>query len=302
MESHARSKKHLEAIANLDSTQLSQIIRKVERTNLNKDQSASVFNLVEGAQEDQVEQALKAHLEKAKPLSLEDCIFCSNKAETFEDNMKHMGIAHGLYIPDLEYIKDLRALIKYLGEKVSIGFTCLYCPPSIQPFHSVHSVRKHMQDKCHCKIRYDQAGQDEVAEFYDFTESYPIVQDDGDEEYEDVETDEEMEYLPQETAMVSPDGTELVLPGGRTLGHRDYRVFYKQNLHNSMIRESRDRELVGQMMEDYVGRGQLTHAHLPNVKCVYDQKSFYDDRKAQDLRMGLKQNGLMKHFRQQLLQ
>lgn len=302
MESHVRSKKHIEAVSNLDSTQI--ITRKVEKAaeKLVKEQPASLFNLAEGAQEDQVEQALKAHLEKAKPLSLEDCIFCSAKAETFEDNMKHMGLVHCLYIPDLEYVKDLRAMIKYLGEKVSIGFTCLYCPSSIQPFHSVHSVRKHMQDKCHCKIKYDQAGQDEVAEFYDFTESYPMVQDDGDEEYEDVETDEEMEYLPQETAMVSPDGTELVLPGGRSLGHRAYRVFYKQNLHNSVIRDSRDRDLVGQMMEDYADRGQLTHSHLPNVKCVYDQKSFYDDRKAQDLRMGLKQNGLMKHFRQQLLQ
>lgn len=213
-----------------------------------------------------------------------------------------MNSAHSLYIPDLEFVKDLRGLVAYLGEKVALGFTCLYCPASIQPFHSLHSVRKHMQDKGHCKIRYDGAGQGELADFYDFTDSYPIVEDDGNSEYEDLETDEEMDYLPQQTAIVADDSSELILPDGRSLGHRAYRVYYKQNLHNSVVRESRERELVSKMMDDYAGKGQLVLTHVPTTKCKIDQKDFYDHRKESDLKMGLKQNGLMKHFRQQLLQ
>lgn len=297
-ENHVRSKKHLEAAEQFGDAQVSKLVTKTEKAAAVK----PMMGLLDGATESQVNDALKAHLEQAKTLAPEDCIFCSATSESFEENMKHMSAAHSLYIPDIEYVKDLRALTKYLGEKVSIGLCCLYCPSSIQPFSSLHSVRKHMQDKGHAKIRYDPAGQEELAEFYDFTESYPIVEDDGDEEYEDVDTDEEMDFLPQENAMVSPDGSELILPDGRSIGHRAYRIYYKQNLHNSMIRESRDRELVRQMIDDYAGKGQLVLSHLPTVKCKYDQKDFYDARKAGDLKQGLKQNGLMKHFRQQLLQ
>lgn len=303
-ENHVRSKKHLEAVANFSDSEMGQLVRKVDKTTLkDREPSPTTLMMMSNLDEAQTEAALKAHLESAKHLEVEECIFCPHKAESFEANIQHMTIEHSLYIPDLQFVKDLRGLIKYLGEKVSIGFTCLYCPASIQPFRSLPSVRKHMRDKGHCKIRFDDTGFDELSEFYDYSSSYPVVEDDGDEEFEDVDTDEEGDYLPSpDVAVLSPDGTELILPDGRTIGHRAYRIYYKQNLHSSVIRESRERELVAQMVNDYSASGQLVLSHLPTPKSRFDQKAENDARKERALYMGLKGNGLMKHFRQQLLQ
>lgn len=303
LESHVRSKKHLEAVAGAPEAELGLLIRKVEKTTMAPKEAPRLMQLDADASEAQIQDALKAHLDKATRLAAEDCIFCSHRADTFEANMEHMTKAHSLYVPDIDYLVDLRGLIGYLGEKVSIGLTCLYCPATIQPFHSLHSVRKHMQDKGHCKVRCDEAGAAEICDFYDFSQSYPTVADDGDEDYEDVATDDEWEYLERQgAAVLSPDGAELMLADGRAIGHRDYRRYYKQNLHASMARESRDRELMATLKDEYAQKGQLSLSHIPTPKSRYDQKAYYDDRKEGDLKMGIKQNGLMKHFRQQLLQ
>jgi hypothetical protein len=58
--------------------------------------------------------------------------------------MTHMTRAHSFFIPDVEYLKDLRGLIKYLGEKITIGYTCLWCNGKGRGFHSAEGVRGHM--------------------------------------------------------------------------------------------------------------------------------------------------------------
>ena len=51
------------------------------------------------------------------PLRLEECLFCSLKSSDLEENISHMAHVHSFFIPDFEYISDLRGLIEYLGEK-----------------------------------------------------------------------------------------------------------------------------------------------------------------------------------------
>ena len=82
-----------------------------------------------------------------------------------------MSAAHSFFVPDAEYLVDLVGLITYLGEKIAVGNTCLYCNSE---FRSLDAVRKHMHDKGHCKIAYDtDVERLEVSDFYDFSTSYP---------------------------------------------------------------------------------------------------------------------------------
>jgi len=55
--------------------------------------------------------------------------------------MKHMKNIHSFYIPDLEFLSDIKGLINYLSEKISIGNTCIYCD---KIFNSLEAIRKHM--------------------------------------------------------------------------------------------------------------------------------------------------------------
>ena len=55
-----------------------------------------------------------------------------------------MTKVHGFFVPDIEYMKDLKGFIKYLGEKISIGFVCLYCNGKGRSFWSLEAVQDHM--------------------------------------------------------------------------------------------------------------------------------------------------------------
>jgi pre-60S factor REI1 len=45
------------------------------------------------------------------------------------------------FIPEIEYLKDIEGLIKYLGEKISIGNTCIWCEKT---FYSIEATQAHM--------------------------------------------------------------------------------------------------------------------------------------------------------------
>jgi len=52
--------------------------------------------------------------------------------------------------------------------QVKRDFICLYCNDRCQPFLSLEAVRKHMDAKGHCKLRYGDGGDDEDADLEDF--------------------------------------------------------------------------------------------------------------------------------------
>lgn len=49
-----------------------------------------------------------------------DCLFCSHHSRSLTKNVAHMTKAHSFFIPDIEYLVDLRGLIKYLGMPVNV--------------------------------------------------------------------------------------------------------------------------------------------------------------------------------------
>lgn len=169
-------------------------------------------------------------------LEPEVCIFCNHVSRSVDSNVVHMLKSHGFFIPDAEYLQDLQGLVGYCGEKVKLGKICLYCNGKGKGFHRYSDVQRHMMDKSHCKLLY-QEGEDmeEFEDFYDFSSSYDVEgPEEGD---EDMEIDSEDEDLVSKTLKVSDIG-ELVLLDGRVAGHRQYRRYYKQQYRPEDSREA----------------------------------------------------------------
>ncbi|TFY74879.1 hypothetical protein EWM64_g9131, partial [Hericium alpestre] len=133
------------------------------------------LSVPEDATEDDVAQTIDQKIAAARSrLSPSHCLFCTHESPSLDDNLTHMSTEHSFFIPDAEYLVDITGLITYLGEKIAVGNVCIYCNGTGREFRTLDAVRKHMSDKSHCKIAYDkEADMLEVADFYDFSASYP---------------------------------------------------------------------------------------------------------------------------------
>lgn len=170
------------------------------------------------------------------------CLFCAIKVDDLESNIEHMRKSHGFFLPEQDYLIDLNGLMGYLADKISVGNICLYCNGRGRAFNELNAVRKHMLDKSHCKIAYDdEEDRLELSDFYNFESSYPVDSDEEweDEDDEDAEVDEEGEIINQTKKRSSNKGNgirygdsefELILPSGNRLGHRSLRRYYQQTL------------------------------------------------------------------------
>ncbi|KAK2399128.1 cytoplasmic 60S subunit biogenesis factor REI1 protein [Trifolium repens] len=155
------------------------------------------------------------------------CFMCDKEHKTLENCMVHMHKHHGFFIPDVEYLKDPKGLLTYLGLKVKRDYLCLYCNDRCHPFSSLEAVRKHMVAKNHCKVHYgddDDEEEVELEEFYDYTSSY--VDEQGKQLVVSGDADNNIELS---------DGSELVITklsgnkkSTRTLGSREYLRYYRQ--------------------------------------------------------------------------
>ena len=134
------------------------------------------------------EQRSEGEAETSEPQSIDDriaslrsrisplqCLFCLvSTFKSIDENVSHMASAHSFFIPDLEYLTDLSGLLSFLGERIAVDNTCIFCFKKSREFRSLDAVRKHMIDKAHCKIAYDTESERlAVSDFYDFSSSYP---------------------------------------------------------------------------------------------------------------------------------
>jgi len=161
----------------------------------------------------------------------------------------------------VEYLRDVKALVFYLGEKIGVGTTCIYCDKT---FRSFEGVQSHMENLCHCKLPNDS---DEFDEFYDFTESYsgilseldiPHVSSNSNEKQDQMKESEVEEIILEQIQKkkgikLSEDGLGLILPSGRTIGHRSLARYYMQNFTRPLseikmaeiANESNGKKLIG---------------------------------------------------------
>ncbi|KAJ3333618.1 hypothetical protein HDU76_006108 [Blyttiomyces sp. JEL0837] len=199
------------------------------------------IQLAQAKTEQELNQLLDKKIAEAPRLTHNDCLFCNHVSESLDDTIAHMAVAHSFFIPDLEYIVDLPGLIGYLGEKISVGNVCIYCNGKGKAMHSLEAVRAHMLDRGHCKMAYEDGNEEEYGDYYDFSSTW--ADEDGeweDEENEDGTVSVASSLRPRaEPAYLSEDGSQLTLPSGRTVVHRNvHQPRYtgpKTPMHDSLI-------------------------------------------------------------------
>lgn len=165
------------------------------------------------------------------------CFICDQRHHDIESCMVHMHKQHGFFIPDIEYLKDLKGLLTYVGLKVKRDFTCLYCNERCHPFQSLEAVRKHMIAKGHCKLRYGDGGDDEdgdLEDFYDYSSSY--LDADGKQlvAINDMANSVELGTGGSELIVTRRSDNGVVV---RALGSREYLRYYRQKPRPSPARD-----------------------------------------------------------------
>ena len=224
-------------------------------------------------------------------LEVTDCLFCTHRSISLEENMKHMTRSHSFFIPDLDFVVDLKGLVTYLCEKVGVGNMCLYCNDKGKNFFSTEAVQNHMVDKGHTKINYEGDAVLEYADFYDFSSSYPDYNPDEENNSDEIQAKEDALTVNEQTL-------ELCLPSGAKIGHRNMRHIYKQNLPPE---RSRHTKVIQSIMADYKAlgwHGTIGSASRQRVKDVRLQ-NIHQAKRTVDV--SVKANKLQKHFRSQVL-
>jgi hypothetical protein len=154
LEQHLQSKKHIKAA---DGKSAEDVVVK------------KAVKVVSEETEEGGADAVEKRIEKGRRLGFLECIFCSKTSASAEETAEHMSECHSFFIPDVEYLVDLAGLLSYLGDKVGVGFCCVFCH---RVFESVQAARQHMEALSHAKMVY---GDDEDAEAGEFDEFYEFV-------------------------------------------------------------------------------------------------------------------------------
>lgn len=224
-------------------------------------------------------------------LEVTDCLFCPHHSVSLEENLKHMTRSHSFFIPDLEYVVDLKGLVTYLCEKVGMGNMCLYCNDKGKSFFSLEAVQSHMVDKGHTKMNYEGDAVLEYADFYDFSSSYPDYNPDKENEGDEIQGRES-------TLAVNEQTLELCLPSGAKIGHRNMRHIYKQNLPPERSHHSK---VIQSIMADYKALGwHGTIASAARLK-VKDVRLRNIQQAKRNVDISVKANRMQKHFRPQVV-
>ncbi|EKE40333.1 hypothetical protein ENUP19_0037G0012 [Entamoeba nuttalli] len=154
------------------------------------------------------EQTLDEMIQERKSLapkrSGKHCLFCGIESQNTEENLTHMEKEHSFFIPNIECCCDINGLLNYLHDKICIGYLCIWCSGETSSFHSYESVRQHMIDVCHCKMRYDDKTIEEYDDYYDYSS------------------------VPDPIEIIDMDDTSMTLSNGMTIGHRSMANYYKQ--------------------------------------------------------------------------
>ncbi|XP_035416234.1 cytoplasmic 60S subunit biogenesis factor ZNF622 isoform X1 [Cygnus atratus] len=204
---------------------------------------------MESVGEEEEEQAEAESAPAVGAIPVTDCLFCSHHSRSLMKNVAHMTKVHSFFIPDIEYLVDLRGLIKYLGEKIGVGKICIWCNEKGKSFYSTEAVQAHMNDKSHCKLFTDGDAALEFADFYDFRSSYP--------DHKEGQDGEVSGELPAEKDLEYDDDTmELILPSGARVGHRSLMRYYKQRFGLSRtVAVAKNKKAVGRVLQQYKALG-----------------------------------------------
>ncbi|XP_078395265.1 cytoplasmic 60S subunit biogenesis factor ZNF622 [Cetorhinus maximus] len=232
----------------------------------------------------------------ADTIPITDCLFCSHHSRSLVKNMDHMTKSHSFFIPDIEYLVDLRGLIKYLGEKVGVGNVCLWCNEKGRSFYSTEAVQAHMVDSSHCKLFTDGDAAIEFADFYDFRDSYPDRKEGDDVEMKTAE-------VPAKNLEYDEETMELLLPSGAKIGHRSLLRYYKQHFGTSRAVAAIGTRVLGRVMQQYKALGWTSElAKAASQRRERDMQYVQRMKSKWMLKTALSNNATKQmHFRPQVL-
>lgn len=247
-----------------------------------------------GVEDQDAEDAEAGESPPQGAIPITDCLFCSHHSSSLVKNVAHMTKIHSFFIPDIEYLSDLKGLITYLGEKIGVGKVCLWCNEKGKSFYSTEAVQAHMNDKSHCKLFTDGDAALEFADFYDFRSSYP--------DYKEGQDPSEIEALFSEKILECDDETmELILPSGARVGHRSLMRYYKQRFGlPRAVTVARNQKAVGRVLQQYRALGWTgsTGAALMRER---DMQYVQRMKSKWMLKTGMKNNATKQmHFRAQV--
>eukprot|EP00831_Metopus_contortus_P077576 TRINITY_DN7314_c0_g1_i4.p1 TRINITY_DN7314_c0_g1~~TRINITY_DN7314_c0_g1_i4.p1 ORF type:complete len:447 (-),score=77.38 TRINITY_DN7314_c0_g1_i4:16-1311(-) len=102
-------------------------------------------------QEIGIQEMIESHGKVPSTLdSLGVCLFCNKKSKNLDHNFEHMEEVHSFVLPYSEQIKDKKAVMRYLAEKIHIGNICIGCNNyRTGGFKTSQAVQQHMMDKGH---------------------------------------------------------------------------------------------------------------------------------------------------------
>lgn len=277
-DNHLNSKKHKENEKNkIEEDTLSDKSPKI----IEEDESVSDVEEVDSDEWDEMSE---------NPIDNNNCLFCSHHSGNFYKNLEHMTISHSFFIPDIEYCTDVEGLLRYLGEKVSEGFMCLWCNEKGKTFHTAESAKQHMVDRGHCRMIHEGIALAEYADFYDYSTSYP------DAEKDNVNVDEEVP-----SAELDGSDYQLVLPSGAVVGHRSLMKYYKQSLNpnKAVAIPSKNNKKLHKVLAHYRALGWTETQQVAAARKARDLH--FLKRMHYNTKMGMKNNTILqKHFRRQV--
>lgn len=216
------------------------------------------------------------------------CLFCTTQSLSLDENLKHMMQSHGFFVPNVLYVNNIEAMMAYMQKKIREGMICLFCNNQGVSFNSAFAVQHHMRDKQHCFINTE----DDIEEYEDF---YNWEESEG--ENEEAKTDklegERPLALPRPKYAGELTHTgELRLENGKILGTKDFARYYKQYYRPKPEYQQNLKTLLA---EEYRTLAVCTQwAQAPKDRVLQAR-----DVLASDLKQGMVNNGLMKHFRSQ---
>mmetsp|Transcript_15330 Transcript_15330/g.17522 ORF Transcript_15330/g.17522 Transcript_15330/m.17522 type:complete len:479 (+) Transcript_15330:195-1631(+) len=214
----------------------------------------------------------KVDTEEEQPvIDPKQSLFDKHVSVDVKANVDYMYKKYGFFIPDIEFLVDMEGLVGYCAEKIKLGHTCLYCQ---KIFRTWRGCQEHMINTSHTKLKYEKGiDLDEFDVFYDFTSDdveflnsgignhknskkkgadynnldsktgAMEISDDDSGEWEDIDSDEEMNETEEDDGLyaayqdeiaqhgfdITPLG-ELIFPDGRIIGHRGLARYYKQRI------------------------------------------------------------------------
>ena len=176
------------------------------------------------------------------------CLFCSADSESMKNNLEHMWKEHSFFIPKEDQCKNKEGLLKALATRIEKHKRCINCEfIRTRSFISATHAQMHMRDLGHCQMNLEYLNH--YKKFYRPLPANPIAEDskkknDADEDGSDWVTESESDDSDIEPFQKRPKRLptgELLLPDGRIIGHKRYKIYYKQTPidHTKQIEQMR---------------------------------------------------------------